>query len=225
MDRGAYPAARAAALSGVPWSTVHEWARKDLLVPSISRERVRLWSYGDLMGLRLVYWLRHPKPTANGQVGGVAMSQVRLALAALREMDQDLWAPGANPVVAVDRSGKVVLDPSGTPEELSGQSLIANPELLNLVLPFESEEGMRGPNLVEPRPTLRIVPGKLGGEPHVARSRVETRALAALARRGMGSSNIVRLFPALEEAAVLDAIDLEDQLSRNLSADEASVAA
>ncbi len=153
------------------------------------------------------------------------MSQVRLALAALREMDQDLWAPGANPVVAVDRSGKVVLDPSGTPEELSGQSLIANPELLNLVLPFESEEGMRGPNLVEPRPTLRIVPGKLGGEPHVARSRVETRALAALARRGMGSSNIVRLFPALEEAAVLDAIDLEDQLSRNLSADGASVAA
>jgi len=194
-------------------------------VPSISTERTKLWSYGDLMGLRLVYWLRHPKPTASGQVRGVAMSQVRLALAALREMEEDLWAPGANPVVAVDRSGEVVLDPSGSPEELSGQGLIANPELLNLVLPFESEEGMKGPNLIEPRPTLRIVPGKLGGEPHVARSRVETRALAALARRGMGSNNIVRLFPALEEAAVLDAIDLEDQLSRNLGAEQTSVAA
>jgi len=204
---------------------VHEWARKDLVAPSISTERTKLWSYGDLMGLRLVYWLRHPKPTAAGEVRGVAMPQVRLALAALREMGQDLWAPDANPVVAVDRSGKVVLDPSGNPEELSGQGLIANPKLLNLLLPFESEEGIRGPNLLEPRPTLRIVPGKLGGEPHVARSRVETRALAALARRGMGSSNIVRLFPALEEAAVVDSIDLENQLSRNLGADEVSLAA
>lgn len=225
LERGAYPAGRAAALSGVPWSTVHEWARKDLVVPSISTERTRLWSYADLMGLRLVYWLRHPKPTATGQVRGVAMPEVRLALAALREMEQNLWAPGAKPVVAVDRSGKVVLDPSGNPEELSGQGLIANPELLNLVLPFESEHGIRGPDLIEPRPTLRIVPGKLGGEPHVARSRVETRALAALARRGMGSSNIVRLYPALGEAAVADAIDLENQLARNIGADVLPVAA
>jgi hypothetical protein len=42
-------------------------------------------------------------------------------------------------------------------------------------------------------------------------------ALAALARRGMDAGNIVRLYPALEQAAVVEAIDPEDQLARNLS--------
>jgi uncharacterized protein (DUF433 family) len=50
----------------------------------------------------------------------------------------------------------------------------------------------------------------------LTRSRVETRALAALARRGMGASNIIQLYPSLDEKAVIDAIDLEEQLERNL---------
>lgn len=54
VQRGAYPADRAAALSGVPVSTVHWWARHDVLVPSISAQRVKLWSYPDLMGLRII---------------------------------------------------------------------------------------------------------------------------------------------------------------------------
>lgn len=52
---GAYTADRAAALSGVPKSTIHYWARKEVLVPSISPERVKLWSYTDLLGLRTIY--------------------------------------------------------------------------------------------------------------------------------------------------------------------------
>ena len=42
IPRGAYPAERAAALSGVTLSTVHWWARNDVLVPSVSVERVKL---------------------------------------------------------------------------------------------------------------------------------------------------------------------------------------
>jgi MerR HTH family regulatory protein len=57
-SKGAYPADRAAALSGVPKSTIHYWAREEILVPSISAEKVKLWSYPDLMGLRIIYWLR-----------------------------------------------------------------------------------------------------------------------------------------------------------------------
>ena len=45
MDpRGAYPADRAVALSGVPKSTVHYWARHEILVPRVARERIKLWS-------------------------------------------------------------------------------------------------------------------------------------------------------------------------------------
>jgi DNA-binding transcriptional MerR regulator len=41
---GAYAADRAAALSGVPQSTIHWWARNEILIPSVSAERVKLWS-------------------------------------------------------------------------------------------------------------------------------------------------------------------------------------
>ncbi len=49
---GCYDARRTAALSGVPRSTVYDWARKGIVVPSISPEREKLWSYADLMALR-----------------------------------------------------------------------------------------------------------------------------------------------------------------------------
>ena len=60
---GCYDARRTAALSGVPRSTVYDWARKGVVVPSISSEREKLWSYADLMALRIVSWLRHPEAT------------------------------------------------------------------------------------------------------------------------------------------------------------------
>ena len=47
---GAYNAERAAALSGVPKSTVHYWARHGHLVPSVAT-RPRLWSFTDLLAL------------------------------------------------------------------------------------------------------------------------------------------------------------------------------
>lgn len=34
---------------------LHYWARQEILVPSVSPERVKLWSYGDLMALRTIY--------------------------------------------------------------------------------------------------------------------------------------------------------------------------
>ncbi|MGK2959094.1 MAG: hypothetical protein ACSLFB_12010 [Acidimicrobiales bacterium] len=65
---GCYNARRTAALSGVPRSTVYDWALKGVVVPSISPEREKLWSYADLMALRIVSWLRHPKSLAGDAV-------------------------------------------------------------------------------------------------------------------------------------------------------------
>jgi len=39
---GVYTAERAAALSGVPKSTIHYWAREGVLAPSVSAEKVKL---------------------------------------------------------------------------------------------------------------------------------------------------------------------------------------
>jgi len=59
--RSAYAAERATALSGVPKSTVQYWAGPPILLPSVSAERVKLWSYGDPMALRTIYQQRQTK--------------------------------------------------------------------------------------------------------------------------------------------------------------------
>src|SRR4029077_2601727 len=196
MERGAYTAERAAALSGVPKSTVHHWARERLLVPSISPQRVKLWSYIDLMGLRTIYWLRHPKPAPDGTaIPPSPMSKVREALAELARIDLGLWDDEHGHLVRVNREGELHVGPPGESRPLESQLRL---ETLDLIEPFESEEGIRGPNLFAPRPRLRIIPGKLAGAPPLQRTGLEPEALAALARRGVSSENVYKLYPSFD---------------------------
>ncbi|HEV8239228.1 MAG TPA: DUF433 domain-containing protein [Thermoanaerobaculia bacterium] len=213
---GAYPSNRAAALSGVPKSTVHYWARKGYLVPSISPERVKLWSYTDLLALRTIYWLRQPKRTSEGhEIPASAMPAVGRALVALHALDLELFENGW-PLVAVARDGQVLLDSPDRALRTPGGQTVAR-DLLNVVAPFDTVEGLRGPDLQAPRAHLRIVPLKLAGSPHVEGTRVETRALAALERHGFETGQIAALYPSLASHAIEEALDLEKQLARNLS--------
>src|SRR4051794_15874591 len=110
---GAYPADRAAALSGVPRSTVHYWARKGYLIPSVAPERPRLWSFSDLMGLRTIYWLRQPRRAQDGyDIPRSTMPAVRKAFQALHRLDMGLFESGRI-TVAITRGGEIVLDPPG----------------------------------------------------------------------------------------------------------------
>lgn len=215
-SRGAYIAERAAALSGVPKSTVHYWARQDILIPSVSAERVKLWSYGDLMALRTIYWLRQTKRDASGrEVPRTAMKSIRRALREIAALQLDLWSEDGAPHVVVDRSGGIVIKHDGEAQRLGGQSII-EPDMLDLLAPFASREGLHGPDLSVPRPRLRIVPGKLGGSPHVVHTRLESQALGALAASGLARAKIYQLYPEVESAAIDDALDLERQLAQNV---------
>ena len=218
-QRGAYPADRAAALSGVPLSTVHWWARHGVLVPSLSARRIKLWSYSDLMGLRIIYWLRQAKETPDGAaVARTAMPAVRRALSQLAELDLRLWSEDTGPTVRVDRGGNVVvaLEPYAEGPHRQRALAAADDDLLSVTEPFRTVEGSRGPDLRRPRTRIRIVPGKLGGAPHVAHTRLESQALAALALAGLPEAKIYQLYPNVEGPAIDDALDLERQLERNL---------
>lgn len=219
VQRGAYAADRAAALSGVPLSTVHWWARHDVLVPSISAQRVKLWSYPDLMGLRIIYWLRQVKEAPDGAaVPRTTMPAVRRALAQLAELDLGLWSEERGPAVRVDRGGNVQVLSQPNPEARNRQRAldVACEDLLDVIEPFSVADGSRGPDLVRPRPLLRIVPGKLGGSPHVVHTRLESQAVGALAAGGLPEAKIYRLYPDIEPRAIDDALDLERQLEQNL---------
>jgi uncharacterized protein (DUF433 family) len=211
-SEGCYDAGRTAALSGVPKSTIYYWASHEVVVPSISPVREMLWSYADLMALRVVSWLRHPKGDEQEPRPGSPMREVRRALAELDAQGLDLWSQemvDGSPLV-VDRSGMIHIRTAGDVHDLRGQSPL-DPDWLDLLGPFDRIGG-NGPDLIAPRQHLRIVPARVAGEPHVAGSRLTTLSLAALADRGMTADRIAGMYDV--EAIVVDeAIDLERQLA------------
>ena len=134
---GCYEAHRASALSGVPQSTVYLWARNGLVTPSVSPARVKLWSYADLMALRIVYWLRHPKFEIEGRVPASPMPRVREALAELEQLGMDIWDDSGGRLTSplrVDASGKIWVDVEGIPHQ-AGQAAML--ESLDLLGPFD----------------------------------------------------------------------------------------
>lgn len=218
LESGAYLTDRAAALSGVPRSTVHYWARHSILAPSISAEKPLMWSYVDLVRLRIIYWLRQPKTLAESlTIPPSKMSTIRSALDQLRTLDLGMLDEAGNPRLVVDASGNVaVRDDSGALSDAKkGQLLMP---CVDVIAPFDTSVGTRGPDLRAPRPSLRIVPGKLAGEPHVANTRLETLAIAALSGRGFTVSQVCDFYPFAGKDAVEQAIDLEEQLNSNIAA-------
>lgn len=208
---GCYDAGRAGALAGVPVSTVYDWARKDVVVPSVSLTKPMLWSYADLMALRIVYWLRHPKGL---DVPASSMPAVKKALKSLAADGVELWsaASGArSSPLLVDRGGSIYIDDGGAVQAVSGQGVLDR-ELLQVLGPFDTDEAW-GPDLVVPMPHLRIVPGKVSGEPHLFRSRLTTTTVAALASRGFDEEAIRRLYPHESPEGLVEAVDLEQRLA------------
>jgi uncharacterized protein (DUF433 family) len=188
----------------------------------VSPERVKLWSYADLMGARIIYWLRQAKTADDGAaVPRSTMPAVKRALAHLSELNMALWTEEAGPTVRVDRSGEILVTTSPNLERTRDRQRLLHGEAvrdeeLDVLAPFPTLRGARGPDLVAPRPRLRIVPGKLGGSPHVVHTRLESQAIGALAQSGLATAKIYRLYPDVASDAINDALDLEQQLTSNL---------
>jgi uncharacterized protein (DUF433 family) len=213
LFEGCYEASRAAALAGVPVSTVYDWARKQVVVPTVSQTKPKLWSYADLVVLRIVYWLRHAKAGNGDIVPASPMTQVRGALDEVDRRGIDLWSidPGGHrSSIVVDRRGRIVVRDASTVATVEGQGIL--PDSLDLLGPFDVGDDW-GPDLRRPMPHLRIVPGKLSGEPHIAHSRLMTQTVAALARRGFTMPDIQRLYPTEDPDGLREAVELEQRLA------------
>lgn len=204
-ERGIYRARRAAALAGVPLRTLHHWAHDDVYRPSVSSApRDYLWSWGDLLALRAIDWLRRKKD--DPVLPYVSMRKIRAALA---ELEKDGLPRHKLRGLAVSSDGSLFFyEPDGQTIRADASRQEALPGALNLIAAYND----RGPDLLEPRPLLRILPGKLHGEPHVVHTRISTAVLYELHREGYSDEQICRMYPDISTDALLQAIDLEQSL-------------
>ena len=210
---GCYEGPRAASLSGVPVSTVYLWARSGIVEPSVSPTRIKLWSYADLMALRIVYWLRHPKKGSGLEVAASPMARVRDALAELEERQLDIWDDRGDcpdSPLRVDSSGRIWVMDNNEVAASDGQQAL--PGTLDLLGPFAFGD-QQGPDLLRPRPTLRIIPGRMSGEPHLAGSRITTQVAAALYESIPNVKQIASWYPGVGAAGFKDAIEFERSLA------------
>ena len=67
------------------------------------------------------------------------------------------------------------------------------------------------PTPVSPR--LRIIPGKVSGEPHLENSRITTRAIHALYERMGDFGSVANLYPHVAYEALEQAVNLEHVLA------------
>jgi DNA-binding transcriptional MerR regulator/uncharacterized protein (DUF433 family) len=201
--RGVYDARRAAALSGVPKRTLTWWAQKGYYRPSISPEpRPRLWSWYDLVALRTIDWLRQPKRDG---LKGVPIRRIREAI---EEIDRrGLSRADLHNLVVQTKSGVPYLNIDQQLIRADGTGQFAMPDALAVVYPYKE-----GPDLLQPRPLLRIIPGKLHGEPHLLNTRISSATIYALHEDGFLLPQIHDMYPEADPEALTQAIDLEESL-------------
>jgi len=207
--RGEYLHNRASQLSGIPGSTLYEWARNRVYVPDFANDGPMAWSYRDLVYLRLLAWLRQV-----GMDRSVASAQVtRLKLEfSSGEVAWRLFADRNHLIADDERTSRT-----------NGQNILPFEDLSDLFRNFNIEEPIRelrsnpkgvwGPDLVTPSEFTTIVPSVMAGDPCVVETRIPTATIFALRiERGLSSEQVVELYPDLSIASANDAYSLEVKL-------------
>ncbi len=208
FPRGRYKASRAAQLSGIPERTVYNWANHDVLVPDFMHESPKMWSYRDLILLRMVYWLRDKGMERSTVAGHVADTRQMMSTGDER--------------AARARSGGDHLHRGGDPVAVGGQAALdeifeyLDEFTVDKAAHFVAEVEQRtlwGPNLLRPSDRTRISPWVMSGEPCIRDTRLPTSTIYALNRtRALSPVAIMRLYPGINRADVEDALELEAKL-------------
>lgn len=208
FPRGRYPAERAAQLSGVPRSTLYDWRRDGIYAPDFVNASPTAWSYRDLVFLRLLAWLRQarwPRPEAAD-----AVAEVRRKASA-GEPVHYVRADTASLYLAAE---PFEFEPNVLPFD-NVTSLFATFDLSKPIEELRNGRSGRlwAPDLVKPSAHTSISPWVLAGEPCLARTRIPTSTISALAAdRGLSVQDIVRLYPDLTDESAEDALLLERRL-------------
>lgn len=201
---GRYGVDRASQLSGVPRSTLYDWAAKGHLSPDFEGWSPKQWSYRDLVLARLFAWVR---------TKGMPAKLTALEIADVRKRLADRSLDPAAPL----RATKLGVYPAGEDvDNITGAaampSILELLQTFNLVEPVDGEH-LWGPSLVRPSQWTTISPDVFAGEPTIRRTRIPTAALYALEQdRGLNAADIVSIYPDLTLEQVDDGLELEHRV-------------
>lgn len=210
--RGRYGADRAAQLSGVPKSTIYDWRREGVFCPDFTAATPAMWSYRDLVLLRLLAWLRQ-----GGMARPVATKKVRAVRTHLSRGAEVRYIRATQTDVVLDGTYSEDFDDDRA-------NLLPSSDFFELLATFDLHEPIRelrsarngpvwAPDLVTPSAHSFISPWVLSGDPCVENSRIPTSAIYALhIERALPVGAIVGLYPGLTAEAADDVIELEMRL-------------
>jgi uncharacterized protein (DUF433 family) len=185
-------------LSGVSYSTLQRV--RDELKPRFS-EHSPFWSFNQLMALRT--W----------QIFRARSGKRHFRTDVLKSLSEFAGAPETTRV-GVTGGGEILLVADGRLVDLtSGQEAIADFIYLDQVFdPVELGQG-RMPGLLDPSTHTRVNPAVLGGTPRIEGHRIAARTLARMADVH-GTQAVLRAYPSLNEAHLVDGIRLGGELLR-----------
>jgi uncharacterized protein (DUF433 family)/DNA-binding transcriptional MerR regulator len=203
MSGGAYTAAEAAALSGVPVTTLRYWVKTGLIEPSVSMARPVLFDFLDLRDLRVIDRLRRQEtPT---QAIRRAINWLRDEADVQHIVQATLYASG----------GEVVWVPGDEPSSRVLASAGGQTVLLFTLQDIWSDLGaeIQDGEVVALRPVdgVTIDPTVRGGTPVVEGTRVPTALVAQMVTEGMTPDEIVELYPTLTTGNVEAAANWENR--------------
>ncbi len=206
----AFPIPIASVLTGATVRQLAYWRKQTasampLLVPAGKRGGRYLYSWGDVVALRTIVYLRQEK----------SLPRIRRAVEALRRLEAEEWTHlGAYSLISTE-STIVVKTPSGQLLDLEQQPGTVLDEVLmrDVLEPFATSSGRNVPALKQPRPRIAVDPAVLGGYPVIAGTRVPFDVVARLAQDDLEPAEITAIYPSVDLEAIDDATEFAEQVA------------
>lgn len=201
-------------LTGATLSQLRHW-RKDkgqgtLLVPARGSDRQSLYSFQDVVALRMFVHLRQR----------TSLQKIRKAVAYLLEQHPETHlsahnlkaGPGGRTIVWIADDGDVidVVERPGQPgirvvmEQIFGQ--------------FSTEDGRMVPDLRTPAPGLSIDREIRGGYPVLKGTRLPYDAVASLSSDGLTDAEIIEIYPTATSEGIAGARQFAEMIDTNVPA-------
>lgn len=202
----------AATLSGATVRQLAYWRRNTsdhapLLLPEFSRTPRVLYSYQDIVALRMFVRLR----------SDTSLQRIRKAVAWLEKHHPDTHLsrhkmeaqPGGRTIVWISRD-RDYFDVVEQPGQAGIQIVMGD-----LFDEFKTATGRRVPDLMTPAPGVTVDPGVRGGFPVMSGTRVPFNIIARLHADGLEPAEIRELYPGIHARDVVGAAELAELVAQN----------